>query len=642
MLEVLEAPELLTVGVPPAIISVTPPSGTTAATTMPPIKVTFNEDVVGANVASNYTIFDAQGNSIPVGAATYTNNGGSGPFVTTLTYNSGSPLPAGSYTVFVHGDGITGQIGGIPLSQPGQVVVANSGSNDIGTIDMPGNGTLDAASQYGLNGIPTAMAVADVNGDFLPDLLVVDSTTNTVDIYAGRSGGGFDSKPDQTLNLPSGAGATAITVGFGYNEGDVAVADTALGMVSYFANGSLGLGGAISYASAVNYAVGKSPDGVVFSNITGSGEGDICVANGDTNVKLGTDTVNDYYVTIIPATPTVAIGAYGAALNVKVGDVTPTGLTAPTGIATGDFNGDGLNDLVVSGGGGIDILTNATVGKTVKINVAMIAASSTTSVTTGDVQTTFAATPDIVATTAANGGQLLVFLNNGTGAFSSLKPIAANVSPVSVQIAQFNGNFNNDIIVANDTDPGQVTLFQNLTTSGLITNLSGSNPIVVSSATPTGLQTGDQVFITGVTGTTNANSLFTVGAVTKTTFALTGAVSNAAYAGGGIWEGIYLANGTGVVTGATNVAGQPITITSRNNGLVNGQQVTVTGVLGNTGANGTFIVAGVTANSFQLLASHGTALTPPAAPGLWSPTVLAPIPWAWRWLTPTPTAFLIS
>ena len=67
MLEVLEAHELLTVGVPPAIISVTPPSGTTAATTMPPIKVTFNEDVVGANVASNYTIFDAQGNSIPVG-----------------------------------------------------------------------------------------------------------------------------------------------------------------------------------------------------------------------------------------------------------------------------------------------------------------------------------------------------------------------------------------------------------------------------------------------------------------------------------------------------------------------------------------------------------------------------------------------
>ncbi len=600
--------ELLTSAVPPAIISVTPQNGTTSTVTTPPIKVTFNEDVIGANIASNFTLFDAQGNSIPISAATYSNNGG--VYATTLTYNSGSPLPAGTYTLFVYGNNITGTVGGIPLAQPGQLVVANSGSNDVGTISMPGNGLLNAGSQYALAGVPTAMTMAPLIFGGLSDLLVVDSTTNTVDIYAGRATGGFDPKPDSILNLPSGAGATAIAVGTIYGENDVVVADTAINMVSYFQNGSTA--GYISFFAARNYAVGESPDGVVISDITGAGTADICVANGNTNVKLGNDTVDDYFVTVIPPTPkTYPATPFGPALNFKVGDVTPTGLTSPTGIAAGDFDDNGLNDLVVSGGGGLAILTNATAGTTVKLNLSMITAASTSSVTTGYVQTIIPVAPDIVATSPAatlgTNGELLVFLNNGTGTFSALQPIATGVSPVGVQIANFSGSFNNDIVVANDTDPGSVTIFQNLSTQGTIINVTGSNPITVTSATPTGLADGDQVYVSGVLGTTNANGAFIVGSVTSTTFTLTGAVNNGTYtAGTGTWQGIYLENGTGTVTGATNVAGQPITITSRNNALFNGQLVTVTGVLGNTGANGTFVVANVTANTFQLVGSTGT------------------------------------
>jgi hypothetical protein len=60
---------------------------------------------------------------------------------------------------------------------------------------------------------------------------------------------------------------------------------------------------------------------------------------------------------------------------------------------------------------------------------------------------------------------------------------------------------------------------------------------------------------------------------------------------------------TGSVTAATNAS--PIVITSSNHGLNTGTRITVTGVLGNTAANGTFNVTVVNSNSFSLDGSTG-------------------------------------
>ena len=60
---------------------------------------------------------------------------------------------------------------------------------------------------------------------------------------------------------------------------------------------------------------------------------------------------------------------------------------------------------------------------------------------------------------------------------------------------------------------------------------------------------------------------------------------------------------SGSVTAATNAA--PIVITSTSHGLTTGQRVTISGVLGNTAANGTFNVTKVNANTFSLDGSTG-------------------------------------
>jgi len=88
------------------------------------LQVAFNKDVWGdgssgaANNPFNYLLVGAGADSViqtnscvtganaqdtvyPVNAATYTNNGGAGPFVATLAINGGVPLPAGKYQLLV-------------------------------------------------------------------------------------------------------------------------------------------------------------------------------------------------------------------------------------------------------------------------------------------------------------------------------------------------------------------------------------------------------------------------------------------------------------------------------------------------------------------------------------------------------------
>jgi hypothetical protein len=57
------------------------------------------------------------------------------------------------------------------------------------------------------------------------------------------------------------------------------------------------------------------------------------------------------------------------------------------------------------------------------------------------------------------------------------------------------------------------------------------------------------------------------------------------------------------ITGATNAT--PIVVTSAAHGFANGDKVTISGVLGNTAANGTFLVAGKTTDTFQLTTLAG-------------------------------------
>jgi hypothetical protein len=75
---------------------------------------------------------------------------------------------------------------------------------------------------------------------------------------------------------------------------------------------------------------------------------------------------------------------------------------------------------------------------------------------------------------------------------------------------------------------------------------------------------------------------------------------------------------SGDVEDASNES--PIVITSENHGLTNGTRVTVASVGGNTAANGTFTVANVTTDTFELSGSTGNGAY--TSGGTWNVTGL--------------------
>lgn len=181
-----------------------------------------------------------------------------------------------------------------------------------------------------------------------------------------------------------------------------------------------------------------------------------------------------------------------------------------------------------------------------------------------------------------------------------------------------------------------------------ITAASNATPIVIT-ATGHGYRTGDPITVSGVGGNTTANGVWpTVTVVNANQFSLDGSSGSGSYTSGGIavrnlrttqcaftaavvayQKKVYneiagMMNTAGLtpwlqfgefgwwffsdksiqITGASNTS--PITVTAIGHQFNNGEHVVISGVRGNTAANGTFVVSGVSAGlTFQLSGTTG-------------------------------------
>ena len=117
-----------------------------------------------------------------------------------------------------------------------------------------------------------------------------------------------------------------------------------------------------------------------------------------------------------------------------------------------------------------------------------------------------------------------------------------------------------------------------------------------------GLTSGQRVRISNVNGNTAANGVKKVTVIDANTFSLDATVGNGTYdptVGFGTWTG-------NVVTDATNSSS--LIITSPGHGLQTGEEIRVTGVLGNTAANGTFKVSVIDSDTFRLDSAAGSGV----------------------------------
>ena len=262
---------------------------------------------------------------------------GDGSFQTAITYNSGGVNPGSVAVADVNNDG-----------KPDLLVTNSCNANvcsggAVGVLLGNGDGTFQSAVAYvGLNA--ASVAVADVNGDGKPDLLV-GSGFFTVEVLLGNGDGTFQS----VVSYNSGGfGAVSVAVADVNGDGklDLVVAncapDPSRGCGGTSANGVVGVllgNGNGTFQSVITYdSGGKDDTSVAAADVDGDGKPDLLVAHGcDASGNCGSTVsvlLGKGDGTFQPAVAYNSGGVGGGASSVAVEDV----------------NQDGRPDLLIANG----------------------------------------------------------------------------------------------------------------------------------------------------------------------------------------------------------------------------------------------------------------------------------------------------
>ena len=252
---------------------------------------------------------------------------GDGTFQPVVKYNSGGTGAPSVAVADVNGDG-----------KP-DIVVLNAWNQEgtVGVLLGNGDGTFQPPVTYdtGQYSIPQSVAVGDLNGDGHPDIVVANFGHSDCDCNDGRLGvlwGNGDGTFQPTVFYPSGGYDTvSVTI----QDGLLLVLNLCQDQYCDWPNGSVCVNGTCYDAG------GMDTDSVAVGDLNGDGHPDIVVANSNPNYEP--------YMTL------------GVLLNGGWGGFQPVVLYNPGGDypvmgAVADLNGDGKADIVVSTSSGTSVL----------------------------------------------------------------------------------------------------------------------------------------------------------------------------------------------------------------------------------------------------------------------------------------------
>jgi Bacterial Ig-like domain (group 3)/FG-GAP-like repeat len=398
---------------------------------------------------------------------------------------AGSPANPAVEVLLGKGDGsfqpnhLILSVGQLPLSvaagdfdRNGALDLVTANSN--GTLSLllgNGDGTFRPRTDLAVGGSPRTVSVGDFNGDGLLDVVTAQQLTDTVSVLQGRGDGTFT---PPLVFTASGVGFTPESMAVGDVNGDgradLVIKSVSVGESDAFQVGVLVSNGDGTFQAPLLGAAQPGGSGdLALGDFNGDGLIDAAVAD-----ELGSPSGN---LSVFAGN---GDGTFQSLIRLDL----LTGDDGPEGVAAADLNGDGLVDLVAANFSDSDD-TPGTVGVLLNNSKAVIAAKTSTTLSTSSATIVFGPRVTLTATVTSTAGVPTgtITFSDGTTVLGTARVNAAGQAtlPVALSvgnhelIASFAGNGG----FGDSTGSAEVTVNRAATTVAL---KSSVNPAVTSQA----------------------------------------------------------------------------------------------------------------------------------------------------------------
>lgn len=203
------------------------------------------------------------------------------------------------------------------------IVTVSAGSQVISVRHGTGGGAFAAATQYAVGSGPSAVGIIDIDKDGRKDLAILNAGEATVGILMNNSLGGFFGH----YSFPIGQGPAALRVG-DFNQDtfdDVVVANNIDGDIHVLLNDQFS-----GFVPNIITNIGSSPVALTVTNMDGDAFPDVIVTSSDVSAM------------------TVLLGRGDGTFD---SHTTQNTTLNPVAVVAGDVNGDTITDVFISGSG---------------------------------------------------------------------------------------------------------------------------------------------------------------------------------------------------------------------------------------------------------------------------------------------------
>jgi dienelactone hydrolase len=369
------------------------------------------------------------------------------------------------------------------------LAVTNTGDNTVSVLLGKGDGTFATATSYGTGSQPFSVATGDFDGDGNTDLVVANVGETTVSVFLGKGDGTFK----QGVTYQAGNAARTAVVGDFNGDGklDLAVANQTCGspgcgpgVISILLGNGDG-----TFQTHTDYLAAEGPTWMIAGDFNQDGFLDLAVTGG------GGGAGNQVSVLLGHGD-----GTFQAAVNYTTD-------TNPAGIAAADFNKDGKLDLVVANNvGSASVLLGKGDGTFQPAVNYSVGGAPIGSIGVAD----FNGDGNLDFVVADGGNNAIIFLGNGDGTFQAAIPASATANSFGVAVGDFNQDGRLDLVIPNQGSTTVTIALQAATVTlsvasldfggQALTTTSASQPVTLTNTGPVPLN------IAGISlGGTNPN-----------------------------------------------------------------------------------------------------------------------------------------